>query len=792
MINIPNISNSKRLLETSTTRLCVAISIGVFSLISYLGYWDIEELRTFGYSVGARFGSSGAQGDKTEALIYTLWGVPILDFGIIGGYRLPFQGSINTGPFWMFSNFVPTEVILAGTHLVSMIIAGLAYSNIWKRCTSHIKSVNYQRSLSVTLTWVALNYPTLEYTLDQDWISTSISYQGFLAVMSGVFSLTLFESDEPYPPSTIKHALTFMLLGLNLMLLGHLSLLPLYFPPLVVISTYVLFRRRRTMLADLSQLSLFSFLGALLLCVTIRAFTVLFEVLSELVNRTQIVTNDVWWADPLKSLGSFRHFLGQLIASEFQPWFKIFWPEFLDKFGLSSRTPHLAVSIFVLVAAFFRVRQPVEYSRILMVIVIVWLTQLLIMVGILPEPLRVPTDTIARDVLLALALFGACIVICSNPTQETSRFQRAVPWILISVTTVTSVFLTVSYPAFHFDKFGGVSEYALVESIRDPNAWIETIYFETGVQSGTIAVIDDVFLTRWTDLSRDPFQRNWRDLRGEFELRQAGYSSIQGYPKMRDATAFSGAYDSFQQEILPLGVSACTTKILSFLQVRILITSTETRDNCLNQIENSHSNSNESSTKLRFSPLADSGYWFTVLDTSQVFSTSEWQPNLLRQERCGITTDSTCMNRLGLSLSTSWRVSDERCDLPCVLRISRLKTSSEPNRLIVLPINSGNGLKVQGGMDQGVFSQTSLNGLIAIREEDLNSDEVTINVVPDIRMWLQVLTAYSQLVLAIPISLYPLSLVRNSGTGGKPKFAKNRLQRCTDQLKNIKAKARSS
>ena len=127
-----------------------------------------------------------------------------------------------------------------------------------------------------------------------------------------------------------------------------------------------------------------------------------------------------------------------------------------------------------------------------------------------------------------------------------------------------------------------------------------------------------------------------------------------------------------------------------------------------------------------------------------------------------------------------------------MLRISRLKTSSEPNRLIVLPINSGNGLKVQGGMDQGVFSQTSLNGLIAIREEDLNSDEVTINVVPDIRMWLQVLTAYSQLVLAIPISLYPLSLVRKSGTGGKPKFAKNRLQRCTDQLKNIKAKARSS
>ncbi|MFM7081299.1 MAG: hypothetical protein ACKOYI_04955, partial [Actinomycetota bacterium] len=106
--------------------LTVTVSLLTFVVINFLGYWDVEDLFTSGSSLGARFGFSTGI-DRTNDLIYSLWGVPLLDFGIIGGYRLPFQGTINTGPLWILRNLLPAEVILVSTHLISMMIAAVSF-----------------------------------------------------------------------------------------------------------------------------------------------------------------------------------------------------------------------------------------------------------------------------------------------------------------------------------------------------------------------------------------------------------------------------------------------------------------------------------------------------------------------------------------------------------------------------------------------------------------------------------------------------------------------------------------
>jgi len=75
-------------------------------------------------------------------------------------------------------------------------------------------------------------------------------------------------------------------------------------------------------------------------------------------------------------------------------------------------------------------------------------------------------------------------------------------------------------------------------------------------------VVDPTFLNQWTEFLRqredlkligtgadDLVPKDWRGLYGSFQLRQAGFTLLEGQPKIRDATAFTVLVDSLKQSL---------------------------------------------------------------------------------------------------------------------------------------------------------------------------------------------------------------------------------------------------
>jgi hypothetical protein len=103
-------------------------------------------------------------------LTQSLFGVPVADFGIIGGYRLPLaDGTISTGPMWFLRSFIPAELMLALPLLGAMILSGLAFGHFWGETRGFNREVPRISLLMCGLCYLTLCYPTILYMLEQDY-----------------------------------------------------------------------------------------------------------------------------------------------------------------------------------------------------------------------------------------------------------------------------------------------------------------------------------------------------------------------------------------------------------------------------------------------------------------------------------------------------------------------------------------------------------------------------------------------------------------------------------------------
>jgi hypothetical protein len=325
----------------------------------------------------------------------------------------------------------------------------------------------------------------------------------------------------------------------------------------------------------------------------------------------------------------------------------------------------------------------------------------------------------------------------ATSTRRLHLKARALPLTLV----FTSVTVAVSYPIFHLQEFRDVSPYSLINSLRDNDPWIERFHAAAGRNRGVLAVVDERFLSRWAD-ERIPnrVQRDWDGLRGFYEVREAGFATVEGSPKIRDASAFSGLGESLKQNIDPPSSDFCSPELLSFLRVTTILMSPSTLDMCYSKAAKGADTG--TLTVSQPVPLVGSGMLISNLTGHRVFETASLSSDRSADIQCGLLSDPTCFAALRLTPASEWSISSESCELPCVMRLVRTSTSPSNENSLVVPFNSGISLRI---LDQSrkELPQQTFNGLLAIRPSE-SASEVTIVTGTDWRMWLQVASGFSQ------------------------------------------------
>lgn len=736
--------------------LTVTVSAVTFGVVNLLGYWDVEDLFVSGSSLGARFGLSGSEIDRTNDLVYSLWGVPVLDFGVIGGYRLPYQGTINTGPLWILRNLLPAEILLTLTLLFSMILAALAFGFFWRVA---IQAHSNHRSWSVLLCftcWVSLQFPLFEYLLQQDWYTAAIVNQGFISVFSSLLTIMVLPRSSFMTQINFKRSLRMLLIGSYFLILGHTGLLAVYGPTLFVLAVFVLVQSRRSAHLFAVSWKRLRLEIVIVIVVIIRFCAMSFELLFELRQRNTIGT-DSWWAQPIRSYPDLRHFVGQLIGTEFRPWLAISNSSWLADFNISefSRLPHTSASVMFIILMHVLLKRHSKSKIALVPLLALWIVNFLMMLRIVPNFARVPVDYLYRDVLLALTMAAVGIVIGSYVHAKRTLPRSLFTVLMLTAVIVTSFSVSIGNPALQWHRWS-TSPYSLSSSLRQSTGWIKALEIRADDYGKVLAVIDPVFLSRWKALGSD--ETDWKGLRGFFQLRQAGVKTLEGSPKIRDATAYTGATQSLKQSLEAPNATFCDPVLFSLLGVSKIVMSSWNKDRCVRQLSNREFSAENHWKLTSLKPLVDSELW--VADFSSDSAVSLRSKQLSSKVRCGLLTNPECGKDLHLAFDSNWITSELQCKLPCVLRLTRIGHSHVGEFPLITPLNTGNSLTVYNGSGTRV-RHFSINGLIAIPVDSYQQSELTVRVSPDIRMWLQVANAYAQyLVVAYVLVVVTIRSLR--------------------------------
>ena len=733
--------------------LTVTVSLLTFVVINFLGFWDVEDLFTSGSSLGARFGFSTGI-DRTNDLIYSLWGVPLLDFGIIGGYRLPFQGTINTGPLWILRNLLPAEVILVSTHLISMMIAAVSFGRLWKHTLGTATQRFRLSSLLCAVCWASLSLPTFEYLIQQDWYAVSLVNQGFIAIVASLLTLLVDVTKRDISTNDLKRSIQLALGGGYFLILGHTGTLVVYSPTMFLLAiavAYTVWRHRSKITFDWRVWKLELLFVVVLIS---RGLVLVTELVAELSFRTSL-GEKTWWAEPTRSFGDFKHFLGQLAGTELKPLIMTFSGDFLAKYNISalSRLPHSAVLVVVMILIRLIRQRRMNKESLAVLTISLWILNFLWMVRVIPDFVRVPIDYVYRDILLLLAMVSIPLACHQSRTDRPNSKNGLILLPLIFVVSLTSFAVAISNPVNQLRLIGGQSPFTLASLSRQPDSWITALSSPDSGSPDILAVIDPVLLSRWQDESiTDKRRRDWEGLRGFYQLRQAGLVSLEGTPKIRDATAFTGRFDSLVQWLDAPSPEFCSPLLMGFLGVDRVVTSTETRLTCLDRLRSTVRGVAPSWNISPARQLAKSNFWISEFEFTSAIVSNSKQTQHRDPVRCGLLTDPDCFMKLGFVESKQWTIYTSACELPCVSQLKRTSTDDHFEHSIVLPLNSGNSLNATDSMGHRV-STTEVNGLIAIPTENLKSASIQISVTPDFRMWLQVFAAYFQYAILLLLLL---------------------------------------
>jgi len=726
----------------------------VWLLLVFVGTYDREEEFHALYSIGGFFGGVGS-GPWSFSLTRTFWGIPVLDLGLVGGFRLPYQGSLHSGFLWPLRTLVPSVVIALVYVLMSFLLATYAFVS----CTGSWLRAEWDRaekaryvSLCVAC-WLILCYPLLEYLLSEDWYSCVIPYTGFLTAAFAVSRAELVRGGA-ISLRTLRQCLRLLLAGSYFLLLGHVSTFSVYvwLPALLLLwqclgvsQSFRLYWRKLAF-----ELSL----GVVVL---VRLLAVVMDVGSELRGKGVPTPLGDWWASPLRDTGSLKHFIGQFISVENSWLLRRLAPEFLPRFNLPAvgvGRLALPVSLLIFGALIVLCSRAVHERRVrawLWTIVLLYFWQFFGMIQAAPTLARVSADYQWRDSLIVIGVLATVTSVTSlmgGSAIVPRRLKRQLPIWLVFIAVYYAI-TTVLVPTTIAESrtregrklFSPASAFG--STTRNQN-WSRTFKDVAGGDLPLIVLVNSKFpvFPDGVDSKID----NWRGLTGWHQLRQVGIRSWEGFPKLRSSAYLNG--DEMPSRLRWLSLELCNPGITTLLRVDKLLVSPADLGECLNQLRSLTDGAPEATVDAQ--SLRSAGLVVVSLRYQQMFAVT---PAESRQGSsvCGVVTDPNCLQSFGQREDVVG-VRPVDCAGRCLMEfdLSNHQTDQRDRRVLLLPLNAQLPLRIVEVGTGRDFSSQAIGGFVGIPYRDANGHHLRVEFKPDARIYLHALSGWSHLLLFLP------------------------------------------
>lgn len=737
------------------SRGILLLTLATWFIVLIVGTFDQEDLYHSLYSIGGFYGPALSRG-WDFSLTKTLWGIPVLDLGLVGGFRLPFQSSFGSGFLWPLREILSSQAIATIYVLFAMLIAAVSYSRFAESWTPIVTSGKQRLTFGIAryAAWLIFLYPILEYLLQEDWYSCVVPYCGFIAICAQLSRKDL-RNASLVRSTDVREVVRMVLVGVYLVFLGHASLLRLYFwlPALLLVwQAPIVLRVIR------GQLRLAKVEILLVVVVVLRIVTVLVDVMSEYRERPGNTATPDWWVSPLRGPGDFKHFIGQVLVSENSWILRLLAPDFLGKFNLPAsglgRLPLSLLLLLVLVGVtemvFGKSKKRAWCLSILALQLIIFCS----MVGILP--LFIGSDYLWRDTMIvgvgivSLASLSAL----GDWTQSAPVFLKSViaAFIagLLSYYAVTTAVAPSTVMAGRSDAglpaFSPKSVFGATTNDREWQSLVDALKVE---DDSTVAFMN-LKIPYFDDNVTQTRVGEFGGLTGWHQLRQVGFRSFEGYPKLRSTKHLNGSTGFKSRLTFPTDAICRQTTALLF-QIDSIVVRSQDMKSCLAQLQVSDSGVSRFPIRVDVSDLPGTElrvihirtqYWITVRPSTNAQSSPE----------CGVLTDVNCVSSAGQLGLIPFPHNEVQCFGRCISTLDFRSVSSESSesRIVLLPISGDIPTRVISSDGERIATR-NINGFVGIPLVEVAGKELQVEWYSDFRILLQGLSGWSQMLIVLII-----------------------------------------
>ena len=755
------------LLTKTMNRMFFGISFAVWLLLLVLGTYDKEDIFHSLYSVGGFFGGIGS-GPWSFSLTRTFWGIPVLDLGLVGGFRLPYQGSLHSGILWPLRTVVPSVVIAFLYLLMSLLLATHAFllcAGSWLRADwSKIAKARYV-SLCVAC-WLILNYPLVEYLLSEDWYTVALPYTGFLTTVFALSRSELLRGEE-LPLHVLRDCLRLLLAGCYFLLLGHFSTIAVFVWLPVLLILWQFLGLSRSICLHWRQLT---FEAALSCIILVRLCAVLVDIGLEFRGASVPRPLGDWWASPLQGVGTFKHFVGQFISSENSWLLRKLVPEFLPRFNIPAvGLGRLALSAFLLIFSALIVvcSRTVHERRVrlwLWTIVALYFWQFSAMTQVVPDLIRVSADYQWRDSLIVIGVLASVtsmpFLLGASAVGQAKLRGPFSMWIVLIAAhyALTTVFAPLTIVSSRTQTGQSVvsPNSAFGSTTRDDD-WSGS--FRSLAQSDfPLIVLVNSKIPLFPDVV-EKMSDNWQGLTGPHQLRQIGVRSWEGLPKLRSSKHLNG--DVVPSRLTWLSFELCNPEMATLLRIDKILISPKDLGECLEHLGSSSAASVPVIT-VDANGLQSAGLVVVSLRYRGMFAVT---PTESPQDGsiCGVVTDRNCLGSFG-QRDDIIGVGPAICTGRCLMEVdlSSRQTNQQDRRVLLFPLNAQLPHKIVDVGTGREFSSLTIGGFIGLPFRDVAGHQLRVEFRPDARMFLHAFSGWSHLLIATPWLFGFLSRWRSS------------------------------
>jgi len=738
---------------STKSRGILFLTLATWFLVLTVGTFDQEDLYHSVYSIGGFYGPALSR-SWDFSLTKTLWGIPVIDLGLVGGFRLPFQSSFGSGFLWPLREILSSTAIAILYVLCAMLVAAVSYSRFAESWTPVVTEGKQRWTFGIAkyAAWLIFLYPVLEYLLQEDWYSHVVPYCGFIAISASLSRKDLRDSSL-VRLTDVREVVRTVLIGVYLVFLGHASLLRLYFwlPALLLVwhaPSVIRVLRGRLRLAKIEIL--------LFAVVILRVGTVLVDVLSEYRERPRSGTSPDWWVSPLRGPGDFKHFLGQVLVSENSWLLRFLAPDLLQKFNLPSPgLGRLPLSLLLLLFLVGLTEMVLLRSKNRAWCLSVLALQLLVfssMVGAL-RVLSAGSDYLWRDTMIVGV--GIASLTTLSALEDASQSESILPKSLVralfvgllSYYAVTTVVAPRTVMAGRSDEeLPSLSPKSVFGSTTNNREWQLLADSLRAEGASTVAFIN-LKIPYFSDSDTAIGVGGYEGLTGWHQLRQVGIRSLEGFPKMRSTKHLNGS-TGFQSRLTFPTDAICHKTTALLLQIDTIVARSHEVASCLSQLEEGGTDAREPRLRVDISDLPGtelrvihlrSRFWITVDPPPKAGSLTE----------CGIVTDVNCLSRAGQLGLIPIADNEIKCDGRCLDTLDFRSVSSDrsDSRIVLLPISGDIPTRVISS-DGDLIATRDINGFVGLPIVAVAGKELRVEWYPDFRILLQAFSGWSQMLFA--------------------------------------------